>query len=102
MLIRGSAEVAEPLFGRVVVPVIDRDDAGAAATTLRSSVAMDATVIAVHVIEKADRTPHKASVEQRKQRTAESFSITMRRTKRECNRILSQKSKNHNKNYTCT
>ena len=75
MLIRGVAEMTEPLFSRVVVPVANRDDAAATATTLRSYVAMDATMIAVHVIEKAGGAPDKASVEQREQRAAEIFSI---------------------------
>jgi len=75
MMIRGVAEMTEPLFSRVVVPVANRDDAAATATTLRSYVAMDATVIAVHVIEKAGGAPDKASVEQREQRAAEIFSI---------------------------
>ena len=67
--------MTEPFFDRVVVPVVNRDDAAATATTLRSYVAMDATVIAVHVIEKAGGAPDKASVEQREQRAAEIFSI---------------------------
>jgi nucleotide-binding universal stress UspA family protein len=67
--------MTEPLFSRVIVPVANRDDAAATATTLRSYVAMDATVIAVHVIEKAGGAPDKASVEQREQRAAEIFSI---------------------------
>ena len=75
MLIRGLAEMTEPLFSRVVVPVTDRDDAAATATTLRSYIAMDAIMIAVHVIKKAGGEPDKASVEQREQRAAEIFSI---------------------------
>ena len=75
MMIRGLAEMTEPLFSRVVVPVANRDDATATATTLRSYVAMDATVIAVHVIEKVGGAPDNASVEQREQRAAEIFSI---------------------------
>ena len=67
--------MTEPLFSRVVVPVANRDDAAATAATLRSYVAMDSTVIAVHVIEKAGGAPDKASVEQREQRAAEIFSI---------------------------
>ena len=64
-----------PSFSRVVVPVANRDDAAATATTLRSYFAVDSTVIAVHVIEKAGGAPDKASVEQREQRAAEIFSI---------------------------
>ena len=74
-MIRELAEMTEPLFSRVVVPVANRDDATATATTLRSYVAMDATVIAVHVIEKVGGAPDNASVEQREQRAAEIFSI---------------------------
>ena len=76
MMIRGVAEMTEPFLSRVVVPVANRDDAAVTATTLRSYVAMDATVIAVHVIEKAGGAPDKASVEQREQRAAEIFSIS--------------------------
>jgi len=75
MMTRGVAEMTEPLLGRVAVPVANRDDAAATATALRSYPAMDATVIAVHVIEKAGGAPDKASVEQREQRAAETFSI---------------------------
>ena len=65
--------MTEPFFDRVVVPVANRDDAAATATTLQSYFAMDSTVIAVHVIEKAGGAPDKASVEQREQRAAEIF-----------------------------
>ena len=67
--------MTEPFFDRVVVPVANRDDAAATATTLQSYFAMDSTVIAVHVIEKAGGAPDKASVEQREQLAAEIFSI---------------------------
>ena len=67
--------MTEPFFDRVVVPVANRDDAAATATTLQSHFGMDATVITVHVIEKAGGAPDKASVEQREQRAAEIFSI---------------------------
>jgi len=69
------AEMTEPFFGRVIVPVADRGDVAVTATALRLHVAMDATVIAAHVIEKAGGAPDKASVEQREQRAAETFSI---------------------------
>ena len=73
-MIRGAAEVAEPLFSRVVGPVANRDDAAVTATALQSHSGMDATMIAVDVIEKSGGAPDKASVEQREQRAAESFS----------------------------
>ena len=75
MAIRRVTGMTEPFLSRVVVPVTNRDDAAVTATTLRSYVAMDATVITVHVIEKAGGTPDKASVEQREQRATEIFSV---------------------------
>lgn len=63
----------DPFFQRVVAPVANRDDAAATADALVPYVeASDATVIAVHVIEKAGGAPDKASVEQR-ERTAEAI-----------------------------
>jgi nucleotide-binding universal stress UspA family protein len=64
-----------PSLSRVVVPVANCDDAAATATSLRSYLATDSTVIAVHVIQKAGGAPDKSSVEQREQRAAEIFSI---------------------------
>ena len=61
MTIRVVAGMTEPFFSRVVVPVANRDDAAATATTLRSYIATDAPVIAVHVIEKAGGAPDIAS-----------------------------------------
>jgi nucleotide-binding universal stress UspA family protein len=75
MMIRRVAEMTEPFLSRVVVPVANRDDAAVTATTPRSYVVMGATVIAVHVIEKAGGAPDKASVEQREQRAAEIVSV---------------------------
>ena len=68
--------MTEPFSSRVIVPVASRDDAAVTATTLQSYVAVGATVIAVHVIEKAGGPPDRASVEQREQRAAEIFSIS--------------------------
>jgi nucleotide-binding universal stress UspA family protein len=69
------AVLTEPFFSRVVVPVADRDDAAATVATLRSYVAGDSRVIAVHVLEKAGGPPDKASLEQCEQRAVEVFSI---------------------------
>ena len=71
--------MTESFFSRAVVPVANRDDAAAMATTLRSYFAMDSTVIAVHVIEKVGGAPDKASVEQREQRAAGIFSTITER-----------------------
>lgn len=75
VVIPGVAVMTEPLFSRVVVPVADRDDAASTAATLRSYVAGDSRVIAVHVLEKAGGPPDNASLEQREQRAVEVFSI---------------------------
>ena len=69
------AVLTEPFFSRVVVPVADRDDAAATAATLRSYVAGDSRVIAVHVLEKAGGPPDNASLERREQRAVEVFSM---------------------------
>jgi len=79
MTIRGVAEMTEPFSSRVVVPAATRDDAAVTATTLRSYFAMDATVIAVQVTEKASGELGKASVEQHEQRAAELFPIITER-----------------------
>jgi nucleotide-binding universal stress UspA family protein len=61
-------------FERVVVPVASRDDAASTATTLRPYVADGgATVVAVHVVEKAEGALDKASVEQREQDARDAF-----------------------------
>jgi nucleotide-binding universal stress UspA family protein len=69
------AVLTEPFFSRVVVPVADRDDAAATAATLRSYLAGDSRVIAVHVLEKAGGPRDKAALEQREQRAVEVFSM---------------------------
>ena len=79
MTIRGMAEMTEPFSSRVVVPAATRDNAAVTATILRSYFAMDATVVAVQVTEKAGGEPGKASVEQHEQRAAESFPIITER-----------------------
>ncbi|MFD1598803.1 universal stress protein [Halobellus rarus] len=59
--------MTELFFERAVVPVANREDAAATATALVENIDdSDSTVIAVHVIEKADGGMDKASVEQRK------------------------------------
>lgn len=68
--------MARPLFERVVVPVANREDAGATAKAL--SPYLDAEIgalVAVHVIEKAGGAPDKASVEQRQRQAEDIFSI---------------------------
>ncbi|MFW5919540.1 MAG: universal stress protein, partial [Halanaeroarchaeum sp.] len=66
----------ESLFQRVVVPVASREDAAATTSALVSQVdAVDGTVIAVHVIEKANGALDKASIEQREQDTVAIFDI---------------------------
>ncbi|ACV11388.1 UspA domain protein [Halorhabdus utahensis DSM 12940] len=68
--------MGESLFGRVVVPVASRDDAAATAAALAPYIdAPDRTVIAVHVIEKADGALDKASVEQREADAEAMFGI---------------------------
>ena len=73
-MIPGVAVMTEPFFSRVVVPVADRDDAASTAATLRSYIAGDSRVIAVHVLEKAGGPPDNASLEQRERRAVEVFS----------------------------
>lgn len=66
----------ESFFQRVVVPVASCEDAATTTSALVSQVdAVDGTVIAVHVIEKAGGALDKASVEQREQDTAAMFDI---------------------------
>lgn len=66
----------ESVFQRVVVPVASREDAAATTSALVSQVdAVHGTVIAVHVIEKANGALDKASVEQREQDTVAIFDI---------------------------
>lgn len=66
--------MSESFFRRVVVPVANREDATASAVALAPYVeAADATVFAVHVIEKAGGAPDKASVEQRECHAKEIF-----------------------------
>lgn len=75
MWIRGVSDVSE-LFERVVVPVANQEDAAATTAALLPYVgAIDGTVIAVHVIEKAGGALDKASVEQREQDAKGMFSV---------------------------
>lgn len=68
------SDVSESFFRRVVVPVANREDAAASAVALAPYVeAADATVFAVHVIEKAGGALDKASVEQRELQANEIF-----------------------------
>ncbi|MFB6138619.1 MAG: universal stress protein [Halobacteriaceae archaeon] len=57
--------MTDPLLERVVVPVASPEDAAATGRALAPRLADGATVVAVHVIEKAGGAPDKASVEQR-------------------------------------
>jgi len=71
------ADVTPPLFSRVVAPVANTDDASATAAALRPHVTdAGATVVALHVIEKASGALDKASVEQR-EREAEALFETV-------------------------
>ncbi|MXR19211.1 universal stress protein [Halobacterium bonnevillei] len=64
----------DSFFQRVVVPVANHDDAATTADAVVPYVENSgATVIAVHVIEKAGGAPDKASVEQREQTAEEIF-----------------------------
>lgn len=64
----------ETIFGRVVVPVANEEDALSTATALRPYVeSAGGTAVAVHVVEKAGGAPDKASVEQREWDTVEMF-----------------------------
>jgi len=59
--------VTDSFFQQVLVRLANPDDAAATTAVLAPYVdATDSVVIAVHVIEKADGAPDKASVEQRK------------------------------------
>lgn len=66
----------ESFFERVVVPVASRADAAATTTVLVPYVeGRDATLTAVHVIEKAGGALDKASVEQREEKAREIFGV---------------------------
>jgi nucleotide-binding universal stress UspA family protein len=66
----------ESVFQRVLVPVASREDAATTTSALVSQVdAVDGTVIATHVIEKANGALDKASVEQREQDAVAIFDI---------------------------
>ncbi|WP_440007952.1 universal stress protein [Halomicrococcus sp. SG-WS-1] len=66
--------MSSTLFQRIIVPVANEDDAEATTAALTPYVdATTSTVIAVHVIEKADGAPDKASVEQRELFADEAF-----------------------------
>lgn len=72
--------MAQSLFSRVVVPAASEDDAAATAgALLRYGDGSPRTVIAVHVIEKADGAPDKASIEQRELAAKEMFQIVRER-----------------------
>lgn len=64
------------LFERVVVPVANEDDAAATTAALAPYVdGTAATIVAVHVIEKAGGAPDVASVEQREDAADDLFEI---------------------------
>lgn len=68
--------MTDTLFRRVVLPVASPEDARTTSETvlprLRNA---GASVLAVHVIEKAGGAPDKASVEQREEYAAETFGV---------------------------
>lgn len=57
--------MSENLFGTVLVPVADPDDARRTARALRAYLGTDSNVIVAHVVPKGDGVPDKASIEQR-------------------------------------
>lgn len=68
--------MSEPFFQQIVVPVADRGDAAATTNALDHYLeGSDATVVAVHVIEKTSGGPDKAPVEQRETRAEDVFEI---------------------------
>ena len=67
--------MTDSLFRRIVVPVASEADAEATCRKVRPRLSDGATVLAVHVVEKAGGAPDKASVEQREEWADEMFAV---------------------------
>lgn len=67
----------DTLFARVLLPVADQEDAGTTGRAVKPYLdRAGGTAVAVHVIEKADGAPDKASVEQREEMAESVFEAT--------------------------
>jgi nucleotide-binding universal stress UspA family protein len=76
MVMQGAPKMTESFFQQVVVLVANRDNAAATTAALLPYVAgTGSSVIAVHIIGRAEKPPDKAPVGQHKQRAEGIFSI---------------------------
>lgn len=66
------------MFERAVVPLADPDDAADTARALKQFVHTDSEVIVVHVVEKGEGVPDKASVEQRERFAEDAYEAFLR------------------------
>lgn len=65
--------MVEELFGTVMVPIADPDDARQTARAVRTHLESDSEIIVAHVVPKGGGVPDKASIEQREGFAAEAY-----------------------------
>lgn len=65
--------MVEELFGTVLVPIANPDDARQTAQAVRTHLESDSEIIVVHVVPKGGGVPDKASIEQREEFADEAY-----------------------------
>lgn len=65
--------MSEDLFGTIMVPIADPEDARQTARSIQAYLGTDSEVIVTHVVPKGEGVPDKASVEQREEFAEESY-----------------------------